>query len=107
MALTRTVYKNLLGGALLRCPRGQPNHQKRRPVSSRARIRSRARCDGRARIRYCFDRDLAYWLLINAVMPLNTFRRVRTLLKAEDLKEVNSVCNEKAALGANTVQASR
>ena len=28
-------------------------------------------------------------------------------IPAEDLKEVNSVCNEKAALGANTVQASR
>jgi len=42
-----------------------------------------------------------------ALCPLNSFRRVRTLLKAEDLKEVNSVCNEKAALGANTVQASR
>jgi hypothetical protein len=28
-------------------------------------------------------------------MPLNSFRRVRTLLKAEDLKEVNSVYNEK------------
>jgi hypothetical protein len=26
---------------------------------------------------------------------------------AEDLKEANSVCNEKAALGANTIQASR
>jgi len=28
-------------------------------------------------------------------------------IPAEDLKEVNSVCNEKASLGANTVQASR
>jgi|SoiMetStandDraft_2_1073263.scaffolds.fasta_scaffold88409_2 hypothetical protein len=28
-------------------------------------------------------------------------------IPAKDLKEVNSVCNEKAALGANTVQASR
>jgi hypothetical protein len=26
---------------------------------------------------------------------------------AEDLKEVNSVCNEKAALGANVIQTSR
>ena len=28
-------------------------------------------------------------------------------IPAKDLKEVNSICNEKAALGANTVQASR
>jgi hypothetical protein len=28
-------------------------------------------------------------------------------IPAKDLKEVNSVCNEKAALGANTIQASR
>jgi hypothetical protein len=27
--------------------------------------------------------------------------------QAEDLKEVNGVCNEKAALGANTIETSR
>jgi hypothetical protein len=71
-----TISKNFLGSAPLRCPCGRLNHQKHRAVSTRARIRSRARCGGKVRIRHLLDRDLADRVL--SAMTQNG-PRVRTL----------------------------
>jgi hypothetical protein len=56
--------KNLLASAPLRCADGQLNHQKHRVVSTGTCIRSRARRNGKMRIRHLLDRGLADRLLM-------------------------------------------